>query len=370
MSTRDQLNAYLGQLERRLRLSALTSGGAIVLGAALAATVGLVLIINALAFSPGSLTGARIALFLILSAAVALAVVLPLWKLNKRQAAHRAESTFPEFEQRLLTFADKGVERANDPFVELLAADTLEVARRSEPAVLAPAARLAGFSAAGVGALGVLLWLILAGPGYFGHGASLLWAGTPKGGDLKAFYDIKVQPGNATVRRKGDQLVTAQLMGLNSGKVQLFARFQSSSKWEPVAMQPQLSGSGYEFLFAGLPEPVDYYVQAGAVRSPQYSLKVMDLPTVRNIKITYRYPAWSGLTEEVVDHGGDLRAVEGTEVLLAIETDQPLKEGRLVVDQTTALSDDKPGSSAPRPAPAGGGGQKEILLGAEVGKKL
>ena len=37
MSTREQLNAYLAQLERRLRLGALMSGGAIVLGAALAA---------------------------------------------------------------------------------------------------------------------------------------------------------------------------------------------------------------------------------------------------------------------------------------------------------------------------------------------
>ncbi len=348
MSTREQLNAYLGQLERRLRLGALLSGGAILLGAALAATVVLVMIVNAWAFSPGSLTGARVALFLVLAFALALGIVLPLLKLNRRRAASRAEAQFPAFEQRLMTFADKGAERQDDPFVELLAADTLNVARQSEPKLLAPAARLAGFSAASVGALGLLLWLILAGPGYFGHGANLLWAGAPKG-DLRSFYDIKVSPGDATVRRKSDQLVTAQVLGMNSGKVQLFARFHSTAKWEPVAMQPQASGSGYEFLFAGVPEPVDYYVQAGPLRSPQYTLKVMDLPTVRNIKITYRYPAWSGLGEEVVDHGGDLRAVEGTEAVLDLTTDQPLKEGRLVVD-------------------AEGRAQQEVVLGAETGK--
>ncbi|MBM3793846.1 MAG: hypothetical protein FJW31_07210 [Acidobacteria bacterium] len=350
MSTRDQLNGYLSRLERRLRMGALLEGGAIVFGAALAATVLLVMLINQWAFSQCSVTAARIALFVVLALAIVLGVALPLVRLNRRRAAHRAEAAFPAFEQRLMTFADKGPGREDDPFVELLAADTLAVAQQSEPSHLAPAARLAGLSAASVSALGVLLWLILAGPGYFGHGASLLWAASPKGG-AKAFYDIKVTPGDATVRRKSDQLITAQTFGTTFGKVQLFARYHSTAKWEPVAMQAQKAGTGYEFLFAGLPESVDYYVQAGAVRSPQYTLKATDLPTVRNIKITYRYPAWSGLGEEVVENGGDLRAVDGTEALLDITTDQPLKEGRLVVDLE-------------------GTGRKEILLGTEPGKNV
>ncbi len=32
-------------------------------------------------------------------------------------------------------------------------------------------------------------------------------------------------------------------------------------------MQPEPGGMGFEFLFAGVPEAVDYYVEAGAVRT-------------------------------------------------------------------------------------------------------
>ena len=61
MSIRDQLNSYIQRLEKRLRLGALLRGAAILTSVALAATVVLVLITNAFAFSKWSITGARIA---------------------------------------------------------------------------------------------------------------------------------------------------------------------------------------------------------------------------------------------------------------------------------------------------------------------
>ena len=83
--------------------------------------------------------------------------------------------------------------------------------------------------------------MILAGPGYLGHGAALLWVATPRDG-AAPFYDIQVTPGDATVRRNADQMVTAQLIGLQTDNVRLYARYQSASKWDQVPMQPQAGG--------------------------------------------------------------------------------------------------------------------------------
>ena len=60
MSIRDQLNSYIEQLEKRLRLGAMLRGAAILTSVALAATVVLVLITNAFAFSRWSITSARV----------------------------------------------------------------------------------------------------------------------------------------------------------------------------------------------------------------------------------------------------------------------------------------------------------------------
>jgi len=330
MSLRDQLNSYIQQLEKRLRLGAMVRGGAILTSVALLATVVLVLITNALAFSRGSITGARVALLFAIVLAVTFGIALPIRALSRRRAARQAEEIFPEFQQRLLTFAERDVQ-TREPFLDLLALDTLNVARTAEPARLVPDRKLAAFLGVGAVSLVVLVWLILAGPGYMGHGAALLWAATPRDG-AAPFYDLQVTPGDIAVRRNSDQMVTAQLIGLQSDNVKLYARYQSASKWDQVPMRPQAGGSGFQFVFAGLPENVEYYVEAGPLTSKHFTIRVLDLPGVKNVRVTYRFPSWTHMQNVVEERGGDLRAVEGTDADLEIETDKPLRDGVLVLD--------------------------------------
>ena len=342
MSSRSQLEAYIKQIEGRLRLGAWMRGGAILTSVALAATVLLVLATNALAFSPISVTGARIVLFIALAFAAGFGLAVPLYGLNRREAAGRAENAFPGFQQRLVTFAERDAE-GRDPFVELLAADTLTVARTAEPKRLVSDGQLGSALLIGLASLGILVWMIVAGPGYLGHGAALLWVGAPKG--AAPMYDIRISPGDATIRRHADQVVTAQLTGIQPGNVRLYARYQSVSKWEQLAMQPLAGSTGFQFLFAGLPEGVEYYVEAGPLRSRHFNLRVVDLPTVKQIRVTYNYPAWTGLKSVTDEHGGDLRAIEGTEAQLEVQMDRPMRDGVLVLnaDQTADQSDNSAG---------------------------
>jgi hypothetical protein len=334
MSPLDQLNAYLRRLESRLRFSAFSKGTSLVTVSALVVTVILVWIINRYAFSSTSLLIARILLFISVATAIAFGLVIPLLRMNRRNAARSAEREFPEFQERLLTLAERP--NASDPFVELLADDAMKVAVANQPERLAPTGPILGFlTSAGV-ALAVLLWLILAGPGYLGYGTSLLWAGAPRSGN-HAFYDIAVKPGDRTVRRKSDQLVTAQLLGFDAPKVRLFAQSKSASKWEPVEMRPSPGATTYEFLFSGLAENVEYYVEAGAVQSKHFNLKVIDLPSIQKIRVTYHYPAWSGMKDSVEDPGGDVRAVEGTDAEIAIQTDRPLNKGILMLSDDSQI---------------------------------
>src|SRR6202044_2380333 len=155
MTAREQLHAYIAQLEQRLRWSTVLRGIAILTGSALVATLALVTIANALAFSNGSVTASRFALISILAIAAAAGLALPLRRLTRRRAIGTAEAAFPQFQQRLTTFTERD---GRDPFIELLAGDTLGIARSAEPSQFVTDFRLWTSLAAGVGAFAILLW--------------------------------------------------------------------------------------------------------------------------------------------------------------------------------------------------------------------
>ena len=91
-------------------------------------------------------------------------------------------------------------------------------------------------------------------------------------------------------------------------------------------------GATYQFVFAGLPENVEYYVTAGPLVSSHFKVRVVDLPSVKDISVTYHYPAWTGMKPSTEENSGDLRAIEGTDAAIEVKMDRPLKGGQLTLD--------------------------------------
>ena len=180
-------------------------------------------------------------------------------------------------------------------------------------------------------AAAILVWLITAGPGYWGYGASLFWTGSGNPGK-RPLYDLAVQPGNKTIRRKSDQLISAQLLGFSAHQVVLHARYGDATKWDAASMQPGSDSSAYQFKFVGLADPVEYYVQADGTESKHFKISVRDLPGVKRVKVALRFPAELRLKDVVLDPGGDIRAVEGTQAEISVLTDKPLDRGLLIFE--------------------------------------
>lgn len=332
MSYRNELNSYITRLHHRLRLGVWLRGAAIFTGTALFVTVVLVLLLNQLAFPAHGISLSRVVILAALAAAAIFGVALPIKRLTEAQAVRHAELASAGLRQRLTTYQERA-NQENCPFMELLAADTLAHIQDAEPSTLVRSNRLFALGGAGAACLIVLIWMIAAGPGYLGYGASLLWSGPKK--NVPPLYAISINPGSVTVRRNSDQLITAHITGMQPAKAQLFAHYQSASGWEQVLMQPApSSGTGvtYQFVLTGLPENVEYYVTAGPLVSLHYKMRVVDLPAVKEIQVTYHYPTWTGMKPVTEEHSGDLRAIEGTDAVIQIRTDQPLEEGQLVMD--------------------------------------
>src|SRR3982750_3650752 len=117
---------------------------------------------------------------------------------------------------------------------------------RAAPKPTTRNSKSACFPSAAVVAALALVWLASA-PGFMGYGTSLLWAGLPKGVS-KPFYAITVDPGNRTVRKRSDQLISAHLTGFTAPKVRFFAKYASASQWEQAEMGVEPGGAAYQFM--------------------------------------------------------------------------------------------------------------------------
>jgi hypothetical protein len=333
MTALHQIEAYLSNLHKRLRFFGSARGAAACALCALLLTLILTWVGNQYRFAAGIVWPLRLCLFAGIACVIVFALVRPLMRMNRRNTARLAETKANDFGERLLTIAER--RDPENPFNQLIAEDALRVASLHPASDFVPSSWLMGSLAAAVIAVVALVWLITAAPGYWGYGASLLWTSAPR--SMGPLYDITVAPGNTTVRRRTDQMISAQLKGFTTSNVILHAKYHDALKWEQIPMQPQPSASGYQILFAGLSDSLEYFVEAGGSKSQHFTLAVKDLPAVKHLRVDIHFPVAVGLPDSVEDPGGDIRALEGSNAEIKILTDKPLRDGVLVMDNGSRI---------------------------------
>ena len=277
-----------------------------------------------------------------LAAVVVLLLVLPLRRLVKgrafARAADEAERRSPEFGGRLRTWADERdraevAGRAPSPLLALLARDTSLASAVVPLDAVVSRALVALFAVTGLAAVLALFWLGVAGPGYWSYGTSRLWTGWFLTHE-DPLYELQVEPGDTSIRQGGRLEVTALPLGFEPPLVELYAKFESSVDWERAPMGPQLEGAGFGFSFLHGPRAAALLRRGGdGLRSREFRVDVIAMPTVENIRLEFEYPAWSGLNPSVQDPGGDIMAVAGTKVGVILTTDKDLADGLLVVGE-------------------------------------
>ena len=80
-----------------------------------------------------------------------------------------------------------------------------------------------------------------------------------------------------------------------------------------------------------LPRRLDYFVEAGGVRSATYTLKVVDLPYVQRLELEYHFPAYTGLAPRKIEDGGDIAVLHRHGIKVRVVPTMTAKGGQLVL---------------------------------------
>jgi uncharacterized protein DUF4175 len=332
------------QVRGRWRARIAIRGLAIVLGAGLVAFGLSVFGLEQLRFTPQAVLTFRVLLWLIVGILTARFLIWPLSRrIPDKQAALYLEEQEPTLEASIVSALEAGTQAraghaASNVMVEKLVeqalqrARTVDYGRRIEQRGMY---RASGTLAA-VATAAILFMLF--GPVQLKHGALALLNPVADAAAVNP-YSVGILPGDITIARGSDQMVTATLNGFESGEAQVFLRGESQESFDRITMLPGVDAA-FEILLLALDEKTEYFVESEGIRSSTHTIDVADLPYVDQLQLEYHFPAYTGLAPRTIEDGGDIAALRGTRVELTITPTMLTPSGRLLVDGEVIELDD------------------------------
>ena len=264
-------------------------------------------------------TDERVALYLEEHEPSLKAVVLSAVEESKKGERHAAPDYSPELVRQLIESAATKIRE-------------IDMGRAVEQRPLRRSSGLLVVS----GVIAALLFVF--GPTYLRHGITALLS--PMGSaEAASPYQIEVVPGDVTVAKGADQSITARLIGFESDEVDLLMRAGTEGVFERLPLIPVENEQGdfeqgmFEVLLFDLQQPTDYLVASVGIESPTFHLDVVDLPYVDRLQLEYHFPDYTGLEPRIVENGGDIAVLSGTEVRLRVVPTMGTDGGHLVFDE-------------------------------------
>src|SRR5262245_38666870 len=339
MGHRTELVDVIRAVWNRWRLKLALRGAVVVV----AGTV-LALLLSASGLESFRFSAPAIIAFRVVTVAIFVGLLLYglVWPLRRRvtdsQVAMYLEECDPTLEAKIISAveatADGGSDAHSPRLVEKLVEQAVDQCRAMDHAHTVERTALQRHAAT-LAAIAAVLGLALAfGPAYLRHGMSALL--TFQSAAASTPYKIEVQPGNTKVPRGADQAVKAKLIGFSSSDVTVMMRAAQNAAYDRVPLIPGKEQGVFEGMLFHLEKPTEYYVESNGVRSAKFTLAVVDLPTVQQMEMEYRFPAYTGLAPRKAD-GGDVAAIRGTEVVLRVTPTMATPGGKILLSEGAAM---------------------------------
>jgi hypothetical protein len=258
-------------------------------------------------------------------------ILLPLLKRpTDEQVALYLEEHEPALEHAVVTALDAGNSGFSPALGEQLIQSALERARAVEYGRRVEQTALYRFGGTLTAVVVVGLAFAIMGPSQLRYGLAALLLPTTDAASVNP-YSIVVLPGDTTISRGSDQMVTATLNGFDAVDVSVFARSGSDEAYQRLSMLSDPTG-GFEIMLLGVGDRTEYYIESSGIRSPTFSIEVADLPYARQLDLTYYFPRYTGLEPRTQEDGGDVAALPGTLVELRVHPTMETPAGHLLID--------------------------------------
>lgn len=261
---------------------------------------------------------------LCLFAAFIVTLVRPMFRpVSLRQVALYIDEHHPELENRIISaidFTSEQHEEASDWLVEQFLVETLPRVRKTRLSNLF-SSRDSLRSRLSFGALMVSSIVVI---GMFNQ----LWL--PSIGFVLPEEVVKrlaalpftVDPGNVKVRRGDNQMILVKTE--NTTRAITIRWREGNGVWQEEEAAQSSSENVRFRQFTNIQNDIQYQVELDHKRSDVYQISMWIPPEIESINLTYNYPEYTQMAPREEPNGGNITALEGTRVDVAVVANKPL----------------------------------------------
>jgi hypothetical protein len=270
-----------------------------------------------------------------------------------RALARHAEELHPGFEDRLVTAVDVSAREAQGPLDGALLADAVRALGREPLDDVAPreSVRAAGIRFAATGVVCAAALAAWIGPAWHALGAVRAFL-------LPSTVSIHVRPGDARVA-PGRPLGISAAIGVDGLVPEITIAAGDRSRRIPMTHG---ADGRFSTRFDSVPGSFRYSVSAGSARSSDYSVTLLEAPTLQGIDLRYEFPAYTKLPPRDERDGGDIYAPKGTTVRLSVRASAATVGGAIVLGGTRVPLASGDGGPLTATLPVNGDGSYRVAL--------
>lgn len=146
----------------------------------------------------------------------------------------------------------------------------------------------------------------------------------------------EVRPGDSTAILGSQVEISARIWGLSEqDPVNLYYTTEDRQMVDrAVSMTPMENGRDYQAVIPddllGIQQSLHYRIQAGDAISPEYQLQVQRIPSIVVQQIEYEYPEYTRLLQRTTEDGGEIQAIEGTNVKVVAKANHPIRQASIL----------------------------------------
>ena len=286
-----------------------------------------------------ALLALRLSAFVVLITTVYLSLIRPLVKrISDARLARLIEERTPGASDRLVATVEfrghDDAQHSSQAIVSRLQSDADNLAATVNLDNVIHRRWLIAYGGAALSCLLLFVGILKWGPGAISEGVAQLF--TPSSvASSSAAVRIDVKPGTARVPKGSDQEITATLVGLETQSVTIFSRplgasGESAAEWQGQLMEPAKARASFQFSVFNIQDSMEYFVEAGGIRTETFRFDVADLPFVKQLDLVLNYPSFTRIAAKTIEDGGDIAALKGTSVTITARLTGKARAARLV----------------------------------------